>query len=201
MLGTLAPEVRTGDFEMPIFRSRGRPHAVPVSMAGIKMGDQVLQLGCRDPGMLAALALQVGLSGQACAVAETEEAAGRARKAAAKAGTLVDIQVAPFHDLPYADALFNLVILREVIASMRPYDRAACLQDVRRVLSGGGRCLIIEWAERGGLGVLFSKQSVDPVYWRSGGAERALQTEGFKPVRRLAERDGLAFIEGVRPWR
>ena len=33
---------------------------------------------------------------------------------------------------------------------MRPYDRAACLQDVRRVLSGGGRCLIIEWAERGG---------------------------------------------------
>ena len=117
-------------------------------MAGIKMGDQVLQLGCRDPGMLAALALQVGLSGQACAVAETEEAASRVRKAAAKAGTLVDIQVAPFHDLPYADALFNLVILREVIASMRPYDRAACLQDVRRVLAGGGRCLIIEWAER-----------------------------------------------------
>ena len=44
--------------------SRGRPHAVPVSMAGIKRGDQVLQIGCRDPGMLAALALQVGLSGQ-----------------------------------------------------------------------------------------------------------------------------------------
>ena len=44
-------------------------------------------------------------------MAETEETAGRARKAAAKAGTLVDIQVAPFHDLPYADALFNLVIV------------------------------------------------------------------------------------------
>jgi hypothetical protein len=32
----------------------------------------------------------------------------------------------------------------------------------------------------------------------TGGAERALREEGFAAVRRLADRDGEAFFEGVR---
>ena len=185
--------------KMPIFRKSGGPHDLVVSMAGIKIGDRLLQLGCRHPGMFGALGLQVGLSGHACAVTETEEAADRARKAAAKAGALVEMEVAPLHELPYEDGSFNLVVLWDVIASMRPSDRSACLREVRRVLSGGGRCLIIEPTERGGLGALFSKRSVDHYYRSSGGAEAALRAEGFRSVRRLAEPDDLAFVEGMKP--
>ena len=186
------------DPKMPIFRKSGGPHDLTVSMAGIKMGDRVLQLGCRNPGMFAAFGLQVGLSGHACAVVETAEAADRARKAAAKAGALVEVEVGPFDELPYEDGSFNLVVLWDVIASIQPHHRVACLREVRRVLSGGGRCLVIEAAERGGLGAVFSKRSVDRFYASSGGAEPALRAEGFKPVRRLGEAADLAFIEGAR---
>ena len=109
------------------------------------------------------------------------------------------MEVAPLYELPYEDGSFNLVVLWDVIASMRPYDRSACLREVRRVLSGGGRCLTIEPAERGGLGALFSKRSVDHYYRSSGGSEAALHAEGFRSIRRLAERDDLAFVEGMNP--
>ena len=39
---------------------------------------------------------------------------------------------------------------------------------------------------------------VDPHYQTSGGAVAALQAEGFRAARPLAERDGLSFYEGVR---
>ena len=39
---------------------------------------------------------------------------------------------------------------------------------------------------------------VDPHYQSSGGAITALQAEGFRAARLLAERNGLSFFEGVR---
>ena len=54
---------------------------------------------------------------------------------------------------------------------------------------------------RGGLGALFRPRRrgpVDPHYASSGGAIVALEAEGFRAARLLAERDGLSFFEGVR---
>ena len=49
-------------------------------MAGIKVGDRVLQVGCRNPRMFATFGLQVGFSGHSCALVETKETADRAQK-------------------------------------------------------------------------------------------------------------------------
>ena len=50
---------------------------------------------------------------------------------------------------------------------------------------------------RGGLGAILSRTpetiSADP--------STALQADGFKTVRALAERDGLIFFEGLKPRR
>jgi len=57
------------------------------------------------------------------------------------------------------------------------------------------------WPLRGGLGALFGSSGaapVDPHYKSSGGAVAALEAEGFRASRLLAERDGLSFFEGVR---
>ena len=81
---------------MPIFKPGPGPFALHQSMVGVKMGDRVLQVGCGDGRHLAVLAGKVGLTGRACGVAPDEPAATVARTAAAKAGVLVEIEVARF---------------------------------------------------------------------------------------------------------
>jgi len=166
-------------------------------MAGVKLGTRVLQVGPGD--LIAALARRAGLSGRAAAIVETEEDADRVQRAAEHAGTLVEIEIAPFGAIPYERGSFDLVVLRHLIGPMRPRDRVVCLQQVFQVLRVGGRCLIIETAMRGGLGALFSKRSVDTTFYAHGGAEGALKAEGYRPVRVLAERNGLVFVEGMKP--
>jgi ubiquinone/menaquinone biosynthesis C-methylase UbiE len=174
------------------------PHAFAVSMTGVKMGDRLLQIGCEDPNLFAATAAKVGLSGCACAVDDDTGRAQKARDAGAKAGVLVEVEVAPLSMLPYDADSFDLVVIRNRVSQMHPHERVGCLLEARRVLRAGGRCVVVEHAERGGLGALFDRGYVDPIYRATGGAERALREEGFAATRRLAEREGLAFYEGLK---
>jgi ubiquinone/menaquinone biosynthesis C-methylase UbiE len=181
------------------FFRKGDPYQLRLSMAGVKLGSRVLQLGADDPGLFAAMAGKVGLTGRACAIDESEAGVARLQEAAAKAGVLVEIESVPYSTVPYADEEFDLVVVRTSLDAMRPEGRVGALKEAFRVLRPGGRCLIIESAPRGGLGALFNRPARDAYYDSSDGAERALQAEGFRATRRLAEREGMAFIEGVKP--
>ena len=88
-----------------------------------------------------------------------------------------------------------------LLSSMRPEQRVATLKQAFRTLVPRGRIVIIERGARGGLGALVKPSGsapTDPQYQSSGGAGPALQAEGFRGARLLAERDGLSFFEGVR---
>ena len=170
-----------------------------VSMSGVQLGDRVLQIGHSDPRLIALLAAKAGLSGQASALVTAAAAAETITRAAATRGVLVDVKVSPLRTPPFAQGWFDVVVIPELIGAMRPHERVGTLQSSRRVLRVGGRCLVIETAPRGGLGALFSTRSIDPHYRAQGGAEAALRAEGFKPVRTLAERDGVLFTEGLNP--
>ena len=167
-------------------------------MTAVKIGSSVLQIGGSDPGLIAALAKTVGLSGHACALAQTDEAAEAFTKAAAADGVLVDVSVGPVRAFPYDPDRFDVVVLKDAIGSMRAYDRVLCLQQALRVLRAGGRCLVIEQTVRAGLAALLSRRVFDNDYMDSGGATVALKAEGFRAVRRLAERDGVSFFEGTK---
>src|SRR5207249_10210731 len=93
-----------------MFLKRGEPYALVVGMAGVKMGDRFLQIGCADGGRLAAIAQKVGLSGRAVAAAPDEPSAARARKGAATAGVPVDGEVAPPTRLPVEHPSCDLVL-------------------------------------------------------------------------------------------
>ena len=82
---------------------RQDPYLLLVSMAGVKMGDRLVQVGCAHGGRLAALAGKVGLTGRAVAVVPDSEAAARATKGAADAGVLVELETAPPTRLPIGD--------------------------------------------------------------------------------------------------
>jgi len=184
---------------MKLFREGLGPHALEVSMAGVKMGDRLLQLRCGNGKMFAAIAAKVGLTGNACAIDDNSEECVRGRKTIAKAGVLAEIGHAQYDALPYEDTSFDVVVLWDLIGVLTPERRVRCLQQTLRVLRRGGRCLVIERVPRSGLWALLRRPVLDATYLTSGGAEGALDAEGFIAIRQLAERDGLAFTEGVKP--
>src|SRR5688572_14018715 len=93
------------------FRVKSNPHALAVGMAGTKMGDHVVQIGCADGARLAAIASTVGLSGRAIAVVPDATAAERVEKGARAAGVLVDVEIAPPSQLPLDAEGFDLAIV------------------------------------------------------------------------------------------
>lgn len=168
-----------------------------VAMAGIKLGDRLLMLGCANPSDIGPLAVKTGLTGRACALDEDESLARRAAAAAEKDGALIETLAAPWTMLPLDSGTFDVVIIQGVLAALAPDRRAGCLQEAHRVLRPGGRCLAIDGAIRGGLGGLIGSGG-SAEYIAAGGALRALQAQGFRAVRTVAEREGRIFIEGVR---
>ena len=185
-----------------MFLKRDNPYLLVISMTGVKMGDRLVQLGCAHGGRLAAIAGKVGLSGRAVAVVPDDASAARARTGAENAGVLVEIESAPPTRIPAGAGAFDLAIVDEtagLLANMRPEDRVTAIREIARVLRPGGRVVLIGAAPRGGLGALLTRAQSGPPFVSSGQALLALEAEGFKSARVLAERDGLVFVEGIKP--
>lgn len=167
---------------------------LPVSIAGIKLGDRVLFLGCGDPKLIAQLAVKTGLTGRACAVDADAARTGRAATVATREGALIEPVTSPLTTLPLDDGGFDVAIVRDVLATLDPPARTGAVGELVRVLRPGGRCLVIDATRRSGLGALLSKGAAQPDY----DPVRALESAAFRAVRTVAERDGLKFVEGVK---
>jgi ubiquinone/menaquinone biosynthesis C-methylase UbiE len=187
-----------------LFRRPQQKHSIAIAMTGVTLGDRLLHVGCTDASLLGAIGSKVGFSGRVCAIVPDESHAARARRAAEKSGFLLELETGNLEHFPFEDGAFNLIVVDNqegLLSSMRPEQRVATLQQSFRTLAPRGRIVVIERGERGGLGALFGSPAsapVDPHYKSSGGALVALEAEGFRAARLLAERDGLSFFEGVR---
>jgi SAM-dependent methyltransferase len=185
-----------------MFFRKARLEPLPLTMAGVRAGERLLQIGLDSPSLSAALAARVGMNGTAAHVFTNEQDANKSRAAAAKAGIGVDVRVInTLRSLPYDDDSFDIVIIHSMtglLAGMAPYTRVRCLEETLRVLRAGGRALVIEPEPRGGLAGLFRSYPVDSHYAATGEAIGALKAEGFKPVRVLADREGYRFIEAFK---
>lgn len=166
-----------------------------VSMAGTKLGDRVLIVGCSDPGLIAALAGKAGLTGRTCAVDESADVANKAGAFALREGVLAETSRATLTALEFEAGTFDLVVLRDVLGRGE-HSPGAVVAEAARVLRPGGRCLVIDTAARSGLAGILGGQpapadhAYDPV--------AALTSQGFVAARVLAERDGLRFAEAVK---
>jgi hypothetical protein len=165
-----------------------------VTMTGVRMGERFLQIGCDDQALLGGLAAKVGLSG-ACAVAAfDEESAARARKVGARVGALIDVRVGEPGGVSFDAATMDMVVIddtRGTFARLPATDRQATLAATRRVLRTGGRVEVVERvAVTGFLGGAVTRPDGYSV-------ESLLAAAGFKPVRLLAEKEGVRFVEGL----
>ena len=162
-----------------------------VSMAGIKLADKLLVIGCSDPKLVAALASKVGLTGRACAVDDDEARVGNAATVAEREGVLIETALAR-GTIPYPDDSFDVVVLRAPAPS---FLESARIAEARRVLRPGGRCVaIVGMARAGARGLLGSRQPAGT----AATMEQLLTTASFVAVRTLAERGGLTFHEAVK---
>ncbi|HEY7499356.1 MAG TPA: methyltransferase domain-containing protein [Vicinamibacterales bacterium] len=148
-----------------------------VSMVGAKLADRVLIAGASDVRFIAAIAAKAGLTGRTCIVDESSERANEAEQAALREGALVESFTAPYHALPFEPETFDIVVVRSTAAST-----GAAFEQARRVLRGGGRCMVVHPPPQGGISALLDD----------------LKRAGFVAVRTLAEREGLAFVEAVK---
>ena len=184
------------------FARKSDPHLLAVSMTGVKMGDRVAFVGCAHGGRLAAVASKVGLSGRAVAVVPDERAAGLARRAAEQFGVLVEIEVTSVLSTPLEDGSIDLAVIDDtagLFGAMSAGDRPAAVREVARILRPGGRVILIGSTPRTGLAGLLAGAPAASPFAASGEANLALSGNGFSIVRTLAEREGLVFVEGIKP--
>jgi len=185
-----------------MFLKSQNPYLLILGMTGVKMGDRFVQIGCVHGGRLGAVAGKVGLSGRAVVVAPDEASAARARKGAEDAGVLVEIEVAPPTRLPLENDAFDLAVVDDtagLLGTLSPERRVAAIRELVRVLRPAGRVMIVGTAPRGGFGALLTRAQSGPPFVASGDANIALEANGFRSVRTLAEREGLVFVEGIKP--
>jgi ubiquinone/menaquinone biosynthesis C-methylase UbiE len=180
-----------------IFKSPGEPLAV--SMAGIKLGDRLLMVGCGDPLLVAQLAVKTGLTGRAFATDSRADLTAAVEHTAPREGALVEVATAPWAALPVDEATFDVAVVRHVWSDLAAGERLACAAEVRRVLRPGGRCVVIDVAH--GKGVLGIARAVplNSQYVDEGGAVHVLEAAGFRAARVLATREGLVFSEAAKP--
>lgn len=179
------------------FQRRDNPFTLVVGMSGVKMGDRLVLIGCADAAQLAAIAAKVGLSGRAAAIVPDTQTGTRVEQAAARAGVLVEVTVAPLARLPLEDAGFDVAIIDDTASDFTRAsdgDKRAIVAETLRVLRPGGRVMVIGATARSGLAARLQgpvEPSADPT--------PALQADGYRAVRVLAERDGRVFYEGMKP--
>jgi ubiquinone/menaquinone biosynthesis C-methylase UbiE len=179
-------------------RRRDDPFMLVTGMTGVKMGDRFAQVGCAHGGRLAAIASRVGLSGRAVAVVPDAESAARAQKGAEQAGVLIDVEIAPPTQLRLEDDAFDVVIIDDtggLLATLSANDRVLAIREAWRALRPGGRVMVIGAVPRGGLAALFSRAQSGPPF----DPTPLLSADHFTSVRTLAERDGLVFVEAIKP--
>jgi SAM-dependent methyltransferase len=184
------------------FARRSDPHVLAVSMTGVKMGDRVAFVGCAHGGRLAAVASKVGLSGRAVAIVPDARAAELARKGAEQTGVLVEIETAPPAALPIENETIDLAVVDDtggLFGLMPAEQRVASVRELARIVRPGGRVILFGAAPPAGIGKLLARGPSGPSFAASGEANAVLGANGFGIVRTLAEREGLVFVEGIKP--
>ena len=189
---------------MGLFRKSAPGEPLPVSMAGVKLGNRLLAVGVRDPAFIAVLAVKAGLTGTACVIDADEAAVKKAAASIEAAGALAEVTRAPWGMWPYDDGSFDVAVVPDLLPTLTPDDRSRCVSEVLRVLRPGGRVIVIEPAPRGGFGALLTgwggsrSTSVSRTTAPYEGPVRELKDGGFAAVRLLTETDGVLYAEGIK---
>jgi ubiquinone/menaquinone biosynthesis C-methylase UbiE len=169
-----------------------------IDAVGPVAGDEVLELACGAGGLGLAIAEMVSPGGRVVlSDVAPEMVAIAARRAEAAGLRNVAPKVIDLERIAEPDAAHDAVLCREGL--MFVPDPAAAAGEIARVLRPGGRVVMIGATPPAGLGAILARGATAPPFVSSGEAAQALDANGFRSARIIGEREGLAFVEAIKP--
>jgi ubiquinone/menaquinone biosynthesis C-methylase UbiE len=121
---------------------RSRVYRRIVSLAGVRPGDLVLDVGCSSGYLARKLAAATGPAGHVTGVDPSEAATAYARRRARGAMTFT---VGVTQDLPPPDSSFDVVTCTLAIHHVPARKRGAAFAEMYRVTRPGGRLLVADF--------------------------------------------------------
>ena len=125
-----------------------------ISLASVKPGEVVLDIGCGTGTLAIAAARHVGPTGTVDGIDASPPMIARAKWKAAKAGVNVGFQVAVAEQLPFPDRHVDTVLSTLMLHHLPRGTREQCAREMRRVLKPGGRALAVDFGRPAHRGVL-----------------------------------------------
>jgi ubiquinone/menaquinone biosynthesis C-methylase UbiE len=129
--------------------THGRPGAFRkrlVDLARLEPGESVLDVGCGTGSLAIAAKNRVGSTGRVSGIDPSPEMIARANSKARKAGADVSFGCGVAETLPFADAQFDVVLSTLMLHHLPRPARQQFAGEIRRVLSPGGRVLVVDFA-------------------------------------------------------
>jgi ubiquinone/menaquinone biosynthesis C-methylase UbiE len=116
-----------------------------ITAARLELGQQVLDVGCGTGTLAVAAAEQVGTEGRVHGIDPAPEMIARARAKATKAAAAVEFEVGVVESLAFPDESMDVVLSSLMFHHLPDNLKPAGLAEIRRVLTPGGRLVLIDF--------------------------------------------------------
>lgn len=174
-----------------------------LTLARLKPGDALLDVGCGTGTHLLLAAPIVGASGGLCGVEPSRPMAEHARAKGRAHGVRLEIHESTAGELPLADASFDAVLCSMVLHHLPESERAAAAAEMHRVLRSGGRVVVADVRRPRALSALFSIVSLAHLRAPHPLMDAReicdlLARAGFVEIKQQAGRGAIAVVAALR---
>ncbi|MEW5983902.1 MAG: methyltransferase domain-containing protein [Acidobacteriota bacterium] len=179
-----------------LFRKSRGPVDLAADMVGVRLGERLLHVGVGMPRAFALLAGRAGLTGRACAVVADAISAKTLEAAAAREGVFAEVFTCATSLWPLDNGSFDVAVV-DATWLLQSRLASAVMPELWRCLRPGARAVALHRRPRG-LALRLGFERRHDASREARLLEARLESQGFSPVRLLAEREGLTFVEGFR---
>jgi ubiquinone/menaquinone biosynthesis C-methylase UbiE len=116
-----------------------------LNFAGLQAGEQVLDVGCGTGTLALEVVARVGPNGRVCGIDPGSQQILRARLKAARRNSPVDFQLGVIEQIPFPDAMFDVVFSTLIMHHLPAELKREGLLQIARVLKPGGRLVIADF--------------------------------------------------------
>lgn len=135
-------DIHTSLMGLGVNRSNSR---MIIEMAKVKLGDQVLDVGCGSGNLTLTAKRYVGASGSVFGIDASPEMIEVARRKAQRSGATAVFEVGLIENITYPDATFDVVVSRLVMHHLPDDLKRRGIAEIFRVLKPGGLLFLADF--------------------------------------------------------